>query len=72
MTALKNSLDLQSSKHEKSLILGDFNVKIEEANMKFFCENYNLKSLIKQPTCYKTPNKLTRTGLILTKVPRMF
>ena len=72
MTALKNSLDLQSSKHEKSLILGDFNVKIEEANMKLFCENHNLKSLIKQPTCYKNPNKLTCIGLILTNVPRMF
>ena len=43
-------------------------MEIEEANMKSFCENYNLKSLIKQPTCYKNPNKPT----ILTNVPRMF
>ena len=68
LTALRNSLDLHSSKYEKILILGDFNVEIEEANMKSFCENYNLKSLIKQPTCYKNPNKPT----ILTNVPRMF
>ena len=67
LTALRNSLDLHSSKYEKILILGDFNVEIEEANMKSFCENYNLKSLIKQPTCYKNPNKPT----ILTNVPRM-
>ena len=53
LTALRNSLDLHSSKFEKILILGDFNVEIEEANMKSFCGNYNLKSLIKQPTCYK-------------------
>ena len=46
-TALRNSLDLHSSKYEQILILGDFNVEIEEAYMKSFCENYNLKSLIK-------------------------
>ena len=40
--------------------------------MKSFCENYNLKSLIKQPTCYKNPNKPTCIDLILTNVPRMF
>ena len=71
MTALRNSLDLHSPKYEKILILGDFNVEIEEANMKSLCENYNLKSLIKQPTCYKYPNKPTCIDLILTNVPRM-
>ena len=40
--------------------------------MKSVCENYNLKSLIKQPSCYKNPNKPTCIDLILTKVPRMF
>ena len=69
LTALRNSLDLHSSKYEKILILGDFNVEIEEANMKSFCENYNLKSLIKQPTCYKIPNKPTCIDLILKNVP---
>ena len=49
LTALRNSLGLHSSKFEKILILGDFNVEIEVANMKSFYENYNLKSLIKQP-----------------------
>ena len=73
MSALGNSLDLHSSKYEKILILGDFNVEIEEANMKSFCKNYNLKSLIKQPTCYKNSNKPTCIGdLTLTNVPRMF
>ena len=72
LTALRNSLDLYSSKYEKILILGYFNVEIEEANMKSFCENYNLKSLTEQPTCYKNPNKPTCiVDLILTNVPRM-
>ena len=36
--------------------------------MKSFCENYNLKSLIKQTTCCKNPNKPTCINLILTNV----
>ena len=72
LTGLRNSLDLYYTKYEKILILGDFNVEIEEANMKSFCENYNLRSLTKQPTSYKNPNKLTCIDLILTNVPRMF
>ena len=59
LTALRNSLDLHSCKYGKILILRDFNVEIEEENMESFCENYNLKSLIKQLTCYKNPNKPT-------------
>ena len=70
--ALRKSLDLHSLKYEKVLILGDFNVGVEEANMQTFCESYNLKSLIKQPTCYKNPDKPTCIDLISTNVPRMF
>ena len=40
--------------------------------MQSFCESYNLKSLIKQPTCYKNPDKPTCIDLILTNFPRMF
>ena len=71
LTALRNALDLYSSKYEKILNLCDFDVEIEEANMESFCENYNLKNLTKQPTCYKNPNKPTYIDLILTNVPRM-
>ena len=69
---LRNSLDLQFSKYDKILILGDFNVGIEGANINSFCENYNLKILIKQPTLYKNPNKPTCIDLILTNVSHMF
>ena len=40
--------------------------------MKSFCENYNLKSLVKQPTCYKNPDKPAFIDLILTNVPCRF
>ena len=40
---IRNSLDLQ---YEKTLILDNFNVEVEEAVMKSFYENYSLKSLL--------------------------
>ena len=54
------------------LILGDFNVGIDEPQMKSFCETYNLTGLIKHPTCFKNPDNPTCIDLILTKVPRTF
>ena len=47
-------------------------MEIKEANMESYCENYDLKSLIKQATRYKNPNKPTSIDLILTNVPRIF
>ena len=52
--------------------LGDFNAGIEETTMKSFCESYNLTSLIKQPTCFKNPEKPSCIDLILTSRPKSF
>ena len=54
------------------LILGDFNVGIDEPHMGSFCETCNLTNLIKQPTCYKNPDNPTCIDLILTKDLRRF
>ena len=72
LATLSNFLDLHSSKYKKMLILGDFNVGIDEPQMKSFCETYNLTGLIKHPTCFKNPDNPTCIDLILTKVPRTF
>ena len=72
LDALSKYLDLYSSKYEKVLILGDFNAGIEEKHMKCFYDNYNLKSLIKQPTCYKNPDNTTYIDLMLINAPRSF
>ena len=40
--------------------------------MDSFCAIYHLKSLIKEPTCYKNPEKPTCIDLILTNFPRQF
>ena len=54
------------------IFLGDFNVTDDEHYMKSFCENYGLKNLIRQPTCYKNPSNAVCIDLILTNVPRSF
>ena len=72
LAALNSFLDINSAKYEKILILGDFNVEINDPKMQTFCEMCNFKRLIKQPTCYKNPDKPSCIVFILTNVPRMF
>ena len=50
---IRESLDLLSSDYEKMTFLRDFNVTDDEHHMKYFCKNYDLKNLIRQPTCCK-------------------
>ena len=40
--------------------------------MKSFCESYNLTNLIKQPTCFKNPEKPSCIDLTLTNRPKSF
>ena len=37
-----------------------------------FCDNYGLKSLIRQLTCFKSPSNSTCIDLILTNAPQKF
>ena len=54
------------------MIWSDLNVGTEDNYKKLFRENFNLKSLIRQPKCYKNPDDPTCIDFILTKVPRSF
>ena len=72
LVALEKFLNMHFSNYEKVLILGDFNVWVNEQNMQSFCETYDLKSMTKQHTCYKNLNSPTCIYLILTNVPRSF
>ena len=69
---LSNFVELHSLKYKKMLILGDFNVGIDEPHTKSFCETYNLTNLIKQPACCKNPDNTTCIDLILTNIRRTF
>ena len=72
LAALEKFLDLHFSNCEKVLILGDFNVCVNEQHMQSFCETYDLKGLTKEQTCYKNVNSPTYIYLILANVPRSF
>ena len=42
------------------------NVEITNDAMAEFCQMYNLKNIIKEPTCYKNPNNPSSIDVILT------
>ena len=72
LRALSEKLDIYSTSYDNFFILGDFNINIEEQHIKGFCDNYSLKSLIRQPTCYKSPSNPTCIDLVLTNAPQKF
>ena len=55
LEVVTKTLDSYYSKYENVIFLGDFNAGVLETPMTSFCESYNLKSIIKQPTCFKNP-----------------
>ena len=67
-----NSLDIYLNSYENLIILGDFNSEVTEKAMQEFCEIFNLKSLISQPTCFKTVLNPSCIDLILTNRKRCF
>ena len=68
LKALIDLLDSHSSTNEKVLIFGDFNVEVDDQNMKIFCDSYSPRSLIKQPTCYKNPSHHKCIDLIIVNI----
>ena len=65
-------LDLLSTDYDNILLLGDFNVEFENNFLKEFCDLYEMKSLIRVPTCYKNPANPTCIDLMLTNSNRSF
>ena len=65
-TQIGSFLDLHMVRLDNFLLLGDFNSEITETASKNFCEIYNLKSLIREPTCFKNPLNPSTIDLILT------
>ena len=47
-------------------------METDEQHMKSFCDIYSLKSLIRQPTCYKNFEKPRCIDLILTNIHGSF
>ena len=59
-----------SSKYENFIVIGDFNAEMTNSYLEEFCASYNLKNLIKNPTCFKNLENPTRMDHILTNHPK--
>ena len=66
------ALDKLCRDYENIILLGDFHVEVKEKNISDFMITYNLKSLVKQKTCFKNPDNPSCIDLILTNSPRSF
>ena len=53
-------------------LLADFIVEVKGKYLSDFMSTYNLKSLVKQKTCFKNPENPSRIDLILTNSLRSF
>ena len=69
---IKLSLNFFSSSYENFLLLGDFNLFTENSNIKCLLNTFDLESLIKIPTCYKSLSSPTSIDLILTNKKNFF
>ena len=54
------------SEYEKILLVGDFNTEESENCMVSFLFHHNLKSIVKENTCFKNPNNPRSIDLMLT------
>ena len=70
--AVGKNLDSYSSKYRNFILLGDFNVEPTEDVMEELMKIYNLKNLVKGPTCFKNPDKPSCIDLILTDKSKSF
>ena len=57
------------TKYDNVFLMGDFNADKNNTSLKDFCQLYNLKHLIKVPTCYKNPENPSIIDLMLTNSP---
>ena len=72
LNCLSRNIDSLSSKYENIILLGDFNLCMDDSPMIDFCETYKSRDLIKHPTYFKNPEKPSCIDLLLTNKPLRF
>ena len=53
------------------MLIGDFNLTVNNKNLRVFMNTFNLDSLINKPTCFQSANP-TCIDLILANKKRLF
>ena len=69
---LEKVLDVYLKHYDNLLILGDLNSDLKDDCLNSFSNVNNLKSLNKEPTCFKSPNNPSCIDLFLTNSSRYF
>ena len=72
LNILSDNIDHYLPSYDNILLLGDFNSEMSEVCLREFCLVYNLKSLIKTPTCFMSDSNPSCRDLILTNRARSF
>ena len=72
LDSLNRAIDEHSKTYDNFIFIGDFTVGIDENSIKNVCNINCLKSLFKEPACFKNPDKPTCIDLILTNCPNLF
>ena len=62
---LSKVLSKQTCQYENVMLIGDFNLTVNNKNLGVFMNTFNLDSLINKPTCFQSANP-TCIDLILT------
>ena len=69
---LSRSINKYSPSYDNIIVLGDFNCPPSEEIMNNFFNEYDLKNLINEPTCFKSTSNPSCIDLIVTNRPRSF
>ena len=57
LNCIGRNLDLQLGQYENFILMGDFNVELNDASMKDFCQIYGCKNIVKDKTCFQKSHK---------------
>ena len=68
---LSKVLSKQTCQYENVMLIGDFNLTVNNKNLRVFMNTFNLDSLINKPTCFQSANP-TCIDLILTNQKSLF
>ena len=72
LNCIRRNLGSQPGQHENFILMGDFNVEPNDANMENFSQIYGCENIVKDKTCFKNPIKPTCIALIITNRPKSF
>ena len=72
LNVLCKCLDHYLPNYDNIVIMGDFNSETSDEFLHEFCEIYNFKNLIKEPTCFKNQENPSCIDLILANKFRAF